>query len=232
LGVATSAGRAMVDRPANSDCRHGSAFRAIGLLHRKARAIARTEVEKRRLRKAAIASPLRIVVGAGSVVQDGWTKTERAYLDLLDPKSWEKYFRDGTIDAILAEHVWEHLTLEEGQIAARTCRRFLKRGGYLRIAVPDGNHPDRDYIEHVRPGGSGPGAEDHKVLYEHALMSQTISQAGFSIHLLEHFDKDGRFIVNNWSAEDGMVRRSSRYDERNQGGRLNYTSLIIDARAV
>jgi predicted SAM-dependent methyltransferase len=190
------------------------------------------EVEKHRLRRATAANPLRIVVGAGGAVQGGWTKTERAYLDLLDPKGWEKYFRAETIDAILAEHVWEHLTLEQGLIAARTCRRFLKRGGYLRIAVPDGNQPDRDYIEHVRPGGSGPGADDHKVLYDEALLAQTISPAGFSIEPLEYFDKSGHFVANNWSADDGMIRRSARYDERNRGGKLNYTSLIIDARAI
>ena len=227
----------MRDQRSTAGGRGGSALRASGLLGlpdviRKVRIIARTEVEKHRLRKAAAGTPLRIVVGAGGATPDGWTRTERAYLDLLDPKGWAKFFRDATIDAILAEHVWEHLTLEQGLIAARTCRRFLKRGGYLRIAVPDGNHPDREYIEHVRPGGCGAGADDHKVLYDHALLSQTLSQAGFSVDLLEHFDADGRFIVKDWSAQDGVIRRSSRYDERNAGGRLNYTSLIIDARAI
>ena len=227
----------MYDQSVTRDSSKRSAFRAIALLRirgfiREARAIARVEIEKRRLRKASFVSPLRIVVGAGDVMHNGWIRTERTYLDLLDPEGWSKYFRDGTIDAILAEHVWEHLTLEEGVIAAKTCRRFLKRGGYLRIAVPDGNHPDRDYIDYVRPGGLGAGADDHKVLYDEKLLSQTISQAGFSIDLLEYFDKGGRFVAKDWSAEDGMIRRSSRYDERNHDGKLNYTSLIVDARAI
>jgi len=46
------------------------------------------------------------------------------------------------LDAILAEHVWEHLTKEEALIAALTCYRYIKNGGYLRVAVPDGPHPN------------------------------------------------------------------------------------------
>jgi predicted SAM-dependent methyltransferase len=196
---------------------------------RNARDFLANEFGKFPLRLAIHFTPLRIVVGSGGVVQDGWTGTDKACLDLLDPDAWENFFGKQRIDAILAEHVWEHLTLDEAVVAAKTCLRFLKPGGYLRIAVPDGNHPDRDYIRHVRPGGSGPGADDHKVLYNYELLSRTLSEAGFAIKLLEYFDEEGRFVFNEWDASDGMINRSSRYDERNRDGKLNYTSLIVDA---
>ena len=55
------------------------------------------------------------------------------------------YFNEGSIDAILAEHVWEHLAEEEGLAAAKCCYRYLRPGGYLRVAVPDGFHPDANF---------------------------------------------------------------------------------------
>jgi predicted SAM-dependent methyltransferase len=199
---------------------------------RAMRSHVQTAVDRNRLKKAARQRPLRIVVGSSGVVPQGWTRTDKEYLDLLDPEGWANYFQEGTIDAILAEHVWEHLTLEQGIVAAKTCMRYLKLGGYLRIAVPDGNHPDSGYIEHVRPNGSGPGADDHKVLYDYRLLSRTISEAACEIELLEYFDQHGAFVFNPWNPHDGMIYRSSRFDERNRDGRLAYTSLIIDARAV
>ena len=33
----------------------------------------------------------------------------------------------------------------------------------IRIAVPDGFHADENYISIVKPGGTGEGAEDHKI---------------------------------------------------------------------
>lgn len=44
---------------------------------------------------------------------------------------------DGLADAFLAEHVWEHLSLEDAHRATRNCYRFLRPGGRLRLAVPD-----------------------------------------------------------------------------------------------
>lgn len=44
---------------------------------------------------------------------------------------------DGLVDAFLAEHVWEHLSLEDAHRAARNCHEFLRPGGRLRLAVPD-----------------------------------------------------------------------------------------------
>jgi predicted SAM-dependent methyltransferase len=193
----------------------------------RARAIA--AVGSRRLKSAIGRSPLKIVIGANGIAQDGWIPTEKAYLDLLDIDDWERKFGHHRIDALLAEHVWEHLSLEDGIVAAKTCFKYLKPGGHLRIAVPDANHPDPNYIEYVRPGGCGPGAEEHKILYDYKLLSKTISQAGFKVKLLEYFDERKQFVFQPWKPEDGMVLRSYRYDDLNRDGKPNYTSLIVDA---
>jgi predicted SAM-dependent methyltransferase len=129
----------------------------------------------------------------------------------------------------MAEHVWEHLTDDHTAKANKNCYDFLETGGTLRIAVPDGNHPDKDYIEWVRVGGSGDGADDHKILYTYDVMKQRLEKVGFTVQLLEYWDESGQFHYTDWTDDNGLIRRSRRYDERNAGGQLKYTSLIVDA---
>jgi predicted SAM-dependent methyltransferase len=174
------------------------------------------------------ASPLRIVIGASGIAEADWIATEADQLDVTQERDWRRYFAPGSLDVIFAEHVWEHLTAEQGIAALRNCHRYLKPGGLLRLAVPDGFHPDPAYIEWVRVGGSGPGAADHKVLYNWQTLGEAFRCAGFHVRLLEYFDAGGQFHFTEWEPRDGLVRRSSRFDERNRDQPLAYTSLIVD----
>jgi predicted SAM-dependent methyltransferase len=183
----------------------------------------------RRIRNSLHLSPRRIVIGASSAFDPGWIPTEIEALNILRETDWERFFRPGSIDAMLAEHVWEHLNEAEALRGAELCRRYLKPGGYLRVAVPDGNHPDPDYIEHVKVGGRGAGASDHKVLYTYRTLTELFERAGFEIRLYEYFDEQGRFQYSEWSPKNGLIHRSKRFDKRNRGGRLGYTSIVLDA---
>jgi len=150
-------------------------------------------------------------------------------LNIVVEKDWERYFQRDSVDALLAEHVWEHLTYEEGRTAAQLCFAFLRPGGRLRIAVPDGMHPDPDYIKAVKPMGSGPGSEDHKVLYTWKSLTSVLDSVGFVTRPLEYFDDRGNFIAAEWDPEGGMITRSARFDTRNRDGILHYTSIVFDA---
>jgi predicted SAM-dependent methyltransferase len=168
-------------------------------------------------------------VGASLTSDKRWLPTSIDFLNLLKESDWQRYFRPNSIDAILAEHVWEHLTAEEGLIAAKNCFQYLRPGGYIRVAVPDGLHPDPSYIEYVRVGGSGPGSDDHKVLCTYESLRSLFEAADFNVHLLEYFDEKGEFHFKEWDPENGKIHRSKLWDKRNKGGKLNYTSIIIDA---
>jgi len=199
---------------------------------RGVRARLRRHFDSRRLRREARAArSIRLIVGNGGLAAaPGWIPTDIEYLNLLRPDDWARYFAPASVAAILAEHVWEHLTPADGLTAAQVCHRYLQPGGYLRVAVPDGFHPDPAYIESVKIGGTGAGADDHKVLYTHETLSRLLIEAGFAIELLEYFDRDGVFHATDWNPADGMVHRSRRFDERNRDGQLHYTSLLLDAR--
>lgn len=171
----------------------------------------------------------RIVLGSAGVPSPGWLLTDKDSLDISNRASFAQYWKPNSRSVFLAEHVWEHLNDDEAEKAYENCFEFLKRGGRLRIAVPDGFHPSAEYIDYVRPGGTGFGSDDHKVLYNYKLITEQIKKAGFEVVLLEYWDEQGDFHFRKWLSSDGYISRSKDHDERNQGGTLNYTSLIVDA---
>jgi predicted SAM-dependent methyltransferase len=180
-----------------------------------------------------IVNEIRVVVGAGKYVNNpGWIHTQADELSLLRPEDWEARFEEGSITAILAEHVWEHLTYEEGVQAARLCHRFLLPGGWIRCAVPDGFFPGPDYQDALRVGGPGSAshpAASHKMVYNYRTLTQMFEEAGFLVELLEYYDENGKFHYEDWDPQDGFIYRSRRFDYRNQEGELKSVSLIVDA---
>ncbi len=171
----------------------------------------------------------RIVIGAGGTSFPGWTSVELNDLDLTKRRDFLKYWKPASRQAFLAEHVWEHLSIEHGRIGLKNCFEFLQPGGHLRIAVPDGYFPDQSYIDYVKPGGFGAGADDHKVLYNIDTIVPVIESAGFEVRPLEHFTQEGKFVATPFDSDDGYIDRCRANDPRNTEGILRYTSLIVDA---
>nr|WP_307543264.1 hypothetical protein [Paenibacillus sp. W4I10] len=120
-------------------------------------------------------------------------------------------FKSRKIRTILAEHVWEHLSYEEGVEAARICYDFLEPQGYIRCAVPDAFFRDGWFVHNYKT------------------ITSMFEEAGFTIRLLEYCDEGGEFHYNDWNPEDGFIHRSFRFDHRNKNNELGFVSLIVDA---
>ncbi len=178
---------------------------------------------------------IRVVIGAGEYAQNnpGWLHTQEHELNLLNRADWERRFSLQSVSIILAEHVWEHLTFEEGIQAAKICFDFLKPGGFVRCAVPDGFFPNETYQKQVQIGGPGPKdhpAASHKIVYTYQTITKLFETAGFEIQLLEYFDEHGKFHFHLWDEKQGFIYRSYRFDHRNSTDHINFASLIVDAR--
>lgn len=176
---------------------------------------------------------MKIMIGAGEQRWDGWTPTQQHELDLTRPETFEAYFGGQQADAFLCEHVWEHLYPQEAEAAARLVYAYLKTGGFLRVAVPDGHHPSAEYRQLVAVHGAGPAA-DHQVLYTLETFEPLFAAAGFQVRPLEWWDASGQFYHADWDSADAPVYRSSKLDHRNAAwregkGNLGFTSLILDA---
>lgn len=177
---------------------------------------------------------LKVVIGAGEYNNNpGWMQTQETDLNLLNRKNWEEKFVPHSLEAILAEHVWEHLTFEEGTEAARTCYEFLKPGGYIRCAVPDGFFQNEDYQKGVQVGGPGPKdhpAASHQIVHNYKTICSMFEAAGFEVTLLEYCDETGAFHYKEWDEKQGFIYRSKRFDHRNKDGDFGFVSLIVDAK--
>jgi predicted SAM-dependent methyltransferase len=105
-------------------------------------------------------------------------------------------FRNETFDGIFCEHVLEHFTYENGRKLLVECRRILKKGGVLRIVVPDGNRILSSYfnqpekIVEYKKAESGFPMEavntwfyqryEHQCIYDAGYLMDSLSKAGFT----------------------------------------------------
>ena len=169
-----------------------------------------------------------LVVGAGCTSFKGWFCTDKSFLDISNRRDFEKYFKKKNISKILAEHVLEHLTDSDLKAMAKNFAEFSSDDINIRIAVPDGNHKNQNYIDAVKPGGLGSGADDHKHLFTHESLAKYFTDAGFIATYLEYWDNNNYFITKYKKDENGFIKRSLINDSRNADGSPNYTSIIID----
>jgi predicted SAM-dependent methyltransferase len=174
-------------------------------------------------------APVKLEIGSGTTFQKGWIPSDYNNLNIVNSNEWDKYFVSGQIEAILAEHVFEHLTSEEAAKAAQNCFFYLKPKGYLRVAVPDGGHPNPDIISMIQPGGSGGGAYDHKVLYTYKTFSKLFEDVGFDIKLYEYYDENANFINNAWDEKEGFISRSFKNTTNKEDIKLKNYSILLDA---
>lgn len=177
-----------------------------------------------------LAKEINLIVGAGKTNYPKWIPAEQYCLDISEKEDFEQVLGKRKINKLLAEHVLEHLddaTLKKSLLNINT---FLVVGGNFRIAVPDGYHANPNYINIVKPGGTGNGADDHKHLFTYQTLSKILSESGFEARLVEYWDETGKFH-SNYSNNDGLghVRRNYLNDARNADLQPNFTSLIIDA---
>lgn len=194
---------------------------------------------------------IKIIIGASGTRQKGWIATEKEILDVTNESDWSSLFNKNTISSILAEHVLEHLNMVEIITCLKCAKKYLRKGGIFRIAVPDGYHPSRYVIDLTKVNGLEPGADDHKVLLNIDTLKDIGKQTGFKIYPVEYFDKKGIFHSKKYTDKNGRIDRSSKYylgrftnnideyrkfinsipDElRDQFAlkKISYTSLIID----
>lgn len=183
----------------------------------------------RYLKRAAFNDPCRVIIGAEGKGFPGWVVTDKAFLEVTDEKSWREYFVPGVIHSVLAEHVFEHLTEPACRAAFRNIHKFLVQGGDFLVSVPDGYHPNQGYLNQVRPGGTGEGANYHKMLWRMPELRCVLEDSGFVVHPIEYWSKGASFHRVSECPHREHLRRTFCKDHRNREGVVAYTSLILRA---
>lgn len=81
---------------------------------------------------------LKLNVGCGKVKFPGWVNIDiEPGADLVMDIRKGLPFDNNSVDFIYCEHVLEHFTYEEGEKVLREFERCLRRGGIVRIMMPD-----------------------------------------------------------------------------------------------
>ncbi len=175
-----------------------------------------------------------LIIGAALTKQKGWFSTNEEWLDIAREKHWNRLFNSKKrVKKILAEHVFEHLTLQEMQTALKLIYENMILGGSLRVAVPDGNNPNFEYRKNCGINGIGADAADHKQFITYELFSEEALKVGFEVKLIEGYQKNKQLISEEIDFELGYVMRSRRninYLLSKEGWNFPdaNTSLIVD----
>lgn len=174
----------------------------------------------------------KLVIGSSGIAEPDWFETDVLILDVTREGHFRHFFSGRAIGMVFAEHVLEHLTAEQIKLMAQNIYKYSSAGVNIRVAVPDGFHGDSKYIEMVKPGGTGAGADDHKHLFTYQSLPPLFEKYGYKTTLLEYWDKDRMFHSVYQNDDKGRVRRSFINDSRNADGQPHYTSLIVDFTKV
>ena len=176
-----------------------------------------------------------LILGAALTSQKGWYSTNEEWLDISNSNHWNKLFKGkNVINHVVAEHVMEHLTVDEMDKAINLIHKHLRQNGNLRIAVPDGNNPHREYIKNVGINGIGADASDHKQLITYEFIKDFLEKRNFKCYLREGYLANGKLIHEVIDDDLGFIMRSRSksylYKKKDWDFIDSNTSLIIDAK--
>ena len=110
-----------------------------------------------------------------------------------------------------------------------------------RIAVPDGNNPNEEYIRNVGIFGKGADAADHKQLIKYETLRDEMKRIGFKVRLKEGYDKKGILKSTKIDKDNGIIIRSrytnslkKKYLKGIKGWEYkdSVSSLIIDGEKI
>jgi predicted SAM-dependent methyltransferase len=159
----------------------------------------RAKRESRRTLERLENSGLAINFGAGWRPIEGWVNVDIAAapgIDIVLDVTAELPFPTASADAILAEHLIEHLPREDALRFLTECHRVLEPGGVLRLSTPDGGRylrsyaGDRAFLERMRAPGEVLDfdvinrlmrwAGEHLWIYDAESLRDLVRRAGFS----------------------------------------------------
>jgi len=127
---------------------------------------------------------LRLDVGCGSNVREGWVNVDLSSrkadcrLDLRE----DLPFDDASVAVVYSEHFFEHLDYPDDALRfLRECLRVLEPGGTFSVGVPDTEGPLRSYAQ-----GDGAYAKRAREKWKHPAWCETPLD-----HVNYHFRQDG-----------------------------------------
>ena len=113
---------------------------------------------------------------------------EDASIDIIDNAKTLKTIRNSSCDIIYASHVLEHFGRHEYKDVLRTWFRKLRKGGILRLSVPDfdkvvevyNTTSDFNLVLGFLTGGQRTQHDYHNMVFNKRLLISVLAEIGFS----------------------------------------------------
>lgn len=115
-------------------------------------------------------------------------------------------YPDEAVDKIYSSHMLEHMQKENAERLLKECHRILKKGGIMRLVVPDLVFHCRRYLDRVAVSGAGRGPHDeflfnvygayldkrrkganHSYMYDWPTLQTLLSEVGFERVIRQEF---------------------------------------------
>jgi predicted SAM-dependent methyltransferase len=122
-------------------------------------------------------------------------------------------FEDESFDFVYHSHVLEHFQKEDGVVLIKECFRVLKKGGILRIVIPDLESIIENYLTFLKKGLENPDDDLNRANYNWMmieLFDQTVrnSSGGYMAEYLGQKDLSNEEFVYTRIGEEGKQIRS------------------------
>ena len=158
---------------------------------------------------------IRLNLGCGMCPMPGWINVDA--LENVKPDLWadamELPYEAESVDEIYCGHMLEHLTWDEGQQALKHWLSILKKGGQIRVVVPNFDILAQRYLDNPTAGEmkrlndhemySYVQESPHKYFYSAELLKFAMVTAGFKD--LERMPVDHEYFVANVDWQVGFM---------------------------
>lgn len=156
--------------------------------------------------------PFLVYVGTSGLTQPGFVSYDYLELDITKPGDFQQLMCPGSIDIFFSEHTLEHIPIDKYGILFSLFIKYLKPGGFVRLAIPT------FYERHVPSDVDK--AHGHVAFASARALEAEMASAGYvNVTILEQLNfANGRltgFTSKKADECEGRVRRSLRHDPRN-----------------
>ena len=123
---------------------------------------------------------LKLNIGAGDVVIDGFTPIDRKF----GKDAYPLDYPDGAVDEIRAVHILEHFSFDDVRRVLDDWSRKLRVGGRIRISVPDmdwlSKHASDPLAPYYLMGGQTDENDFHRSAFNEATLREGMERAGIT----------------------------------------------------
>lgn len=156
-------------------------------------------------------SGLKIHLGAGTINIQGWVNIDArdaSHIHLQSKGFDLNEFNDGSISEIYMCHVLEHFSFAETKLILKKLHQKLRRGGVLRLSVPDfdqliaiyyATDKNLEIIKMALMGGQDYEFNYHKAVFNERLLTDLLISCGFKDVQIWNTKDDFGTDLGDWS---------------------------------